>query len=129
MKKRYTNVVNQDNIPAVLPAECQMSSIAVTLGHWCHQKSLDQPHVSKQSTPNSQIFSLEYHVDDDSDDDSIPTVPPTQSIFKIDTMEIPMDEVDHSVEHCVLYVDAKQRNQSYTKCKLCGMPGHDSDSC
>ena len=31
MKKRYSNVVNQDNIPTVLPAECQMSSITVAL--------------------------------------------------------------------------------------------------
>ena len=108
MKKYYTNVINQDNIPAVLSSECQMSSIAVTLGHWFHQEHLDQPHVSKQSAPNSQILSLENHVEYESDDDSASTAPPTQSIFKIDTMEIPMD---------------------YTRCKLCGMPGHDSNSC
>ena len=86
MKKRYSNIVNQDNIPTVLPAECQMSSIAVTLGHWCHQECLDQPHISKSPTPSPQIFSLDEKVDEVSDDDSAPTAPPTQPIFKIDTM-------------------------------------------
>ena len=54
---------------------------------------------------------------------------PDQPIFKLDQLEIPMKEVDTAVEHCVLYVDAKQKNKPYLKCKNCGMPGHEADDC
>ena len=70
MKRRYAKLVDQDNIPAKLPSECQLSSIAVTLGHWCHQERLELPHLQKQHTPGSKIYALEDDAQD-TDDESI----------------------------------------------------------
>jgi hypothetical protein len=125
IKRKYTQRVPQTSTVPLVPLECHLEMLSVSLTQWCSEERLDAPSV-RNDKPEAPVFDLD-GIAKEMSDLSIDSPPPSDLI--LGSRRIPAATVDNAIAHMVCYVDRGGASSTYPKCEACGLPGHKADQC
>jgi hypothetical protein len=111
-QRKYKQVVPHGGPCQLLPLECNLEMISITLSQWCTAERLEHPHTKASNTTPAHIFEVGPPIEDFTND--------TPCTIQLGTTTIDMVTVDRTLKNIVCYIDRKPRNDTmYPKCTAC----------
>jgi hypothetical protein len=121
----YTQLFPQHAAHPLVPIDCSLEMLSVTLTQWCAEERLDAPSVQADK-PDTPVFLLD-DLASDLTDICIQASPSNDLV--VGTHRIPAATVDNAIAHMVCCVDRGGTSSTYPKCEACGLPGNKAETC
>jgi hypothetical protein len=120
VKKKYTQLVPQNGVIPLVPLECHLEMLSVTLIQWCEEERLEVPTSRTEcpSFPLMPVFAIDA-APNDFEQLSRPESPLTDLLFgQTNSYCIDAAKIDNAIAHMVCYVDSGARKGNCPKCEL-----------